>query len=197
MKRLSIKLFIATLCLFACSTRGAFAQDGNSFYIGYGVATANSIDDALADIVITGVTGGTYNVANSKYTGAVFAGYRGYIAERLELGGTFVYEHASKDILIESAKAGSISTKTYAILAELKYNYINKEKFRLYSGAAAGLAHSRISAEDNVDTEKSKTNDFAYQVDGIGVSYGDAFSISINAGYGYKGIISAVLAYGF
>lgn len=197
MKRLSIKLFAATLCLFAGFTQSTFAQDGNSFYLGYGVATANSIDDALADIAITGVTGGAYNVADSKYTGAIFAGYRGYIAEKLELGGTFVYEHASKDILIESSKAGSISTKTYAILAELKYNYINKEKFRLYSGAAAGLAHSRISAEDNVDTEKSKTNDFAYQVDGIGVTYGDDFSISINAGYGYKGIVSAVLAYGF
>lgn len=60
MKNFSIKLFVATLFLLVCFTRNGSAQDGGTFYLGYGVATANSIDDVIADIIITTATGGSY-----------------------------------------------------------------------------------------------------------------------------------------
>ncbi|QNL51916.1 outer membrane beta-barrel protein [Olivibacter sp. SDN3] len=195
MKNFTIKLVVATLFLFASITRNGFAQDGGSFYLGYGVATANSIEDVIADIIVTTATGGSYNVADSRYTGAIFGGYRAYITERLEFGGTFVYENSSKDLLSGSTKAGDISTNTYAVLAELKYNYINHRHFRLHSGIGAGVAHARSSTKDDVIIEKDKATDFAYQVDAIGISYGNPFSISLNVGYGYKGIANLVLAY--
>ncbi|MFC6101334.1 outer membrane beta-barrel protein [Olivibacter domesticus] len=195
MKNFSTKLFVAILFLLVCFTRNSFAQGGGTFYLGYGVATANSIEDVITDIVITTATGGAYKVADSKYSGAIFGGYRAYITKKLEFGGTFVYENSSKDLLSESTKAGSVSTNTYAVLAELKYNYINHENFRLHSGLGAGVAHARSSTQDDVIIEKDKTTDFAYQVDAIGISYGHPFSISLNLGYGYKGIANLVLAY--
>lgn len=195
MKNFSIKLFAATLCLLVFFTQNGLAQDGGSFYVGYGVATANSVEDVIGDIIITTATGGSYKVTDSKYSGAIFGGYRSYVTEKLELGGTFVYENSSKDVLMESAGTSSVSTKTYALLAELKYNYINHQSFRLHSGIGAGVAHARTSTEDDVKIEKDKTTDFAYQVDAIGVSYGKAFSVSLNVGYGYKGIANIVLAY--
>lgn len=195
MKNLSTKLFVAILFLLICFTRNGFAQYGGSFYLGYGVATANSIEDVITDIVITTATGGSYNVADSKYSGAIFGGYRTYITKKLEFGGTFVYENSSKDLLKESIKAGSVSTNTYAILAELKYNYINHEKFRLHSGIGAGVAHARSSTKDDVIIEHDNTTDFAYQVDALGFSYGKTFSVSLNVGYGYKGVANLVLAY--
>lgn len=195
MKNFSIKLFVSVLFLLACFTRNGLAQDGGTFYLGYGVATTNSIEDIIADIVITTATGGSYKVADSKYTGAIFGGYRAYVTEKLEFGGTFVYENSSKDLLMESTKVSNISTNTYAVLAELKYNYINHENFRLHSGIGAGVAHARSSTKDDVIIEKDEATDFAYQVDAIGFSYGSAFSISLNLGYGYKGISNLVLAY--
>lgn len=195
MKNFSVNLFVAALCLFISVTQKGFAQSGGSLYLGYGIATANSIEDVITDIVIITATGGSYRVTDSKYSGAIFGGYRSYIIEKLEFGGTFVYENASKDLLTESEGTSSISTKTYAVLAELKYNYINHQHFRLHSGIGAGVAHARTSAEDDVRVEKDKTTDFAYQIDAIGVSYGKAFSVSLNIGYGYKGLANLGLAY--
>lgn len=198
MKRTIKLLSVTALCIFYF-TQNSFAQKKNHIYFGYGVPSANSIADELVDILVTTATGGAYQTSDSKYTGAIFAGYRGYITDKLELGGTFIFEHASKDLLVESAKSGSMSSNSFTILAELKYNYINRRRFRLHSGIGGGLANTRVSINDNdkAKTEKDKMNDFAYQIDAIGVSYGDKISFSLNAGYGYKGIVNVVLAYGF
>lgn len=196
MKKTTKLLCIISLCL-GFFLQNSFAQKGKHIYFGYGVASVDAIGDELADIMIMTSTGGTITTSNSKYTGAIFAGYRGYITEKLELGGTFIFENASKDILSEGRKIGSFSTKSYAVMAELKYNYINGDRFRLHSGMGAGLAHSRYANNADAATGKDKQNNFAYQVDAIGVSFGNKFSISANAGFGYKGIFNAVLAYGF
>ena len=176
--------------------KSSFAQQGGHIYIGYGVPTAHEIGDAIEDIIVTTATGGIASTANVNYSGAIFAGYRRHLTEKMEVGGTFVFENGSKDVLSESTKIGSISTNSYAVLAELKYNYISRERFKLHSGVGAGFAHTRVSNEDGAHTEKEKINRFAYQVDAIGVSYGRRLSISVNAGYGYKGIVNVVLAYG-
>lgn len=177
--------------------KNSVAQQGNHIYVGYGTATAHEISDEIADIIITTATGGIAGTANVKYSGAIFAGYRSHLTERIEVGGTFVFESGSKDVLSESTKVGSVSTKSYAILADLKYNYIARQRFKLHSGIGAGFAYMRVSTEDDAKTDKEKINNFAYQVDAIGATYGDRFSVSLNAGFGYKGIVNAVLAYGF
>ncbi|MGO3240609.1 MAG: hypothetical protein ACTIKD_09125 [Sphingobacteriaceae bacterium] len=177
--------------------KNSAAQQGSHIYIGYGTATAHEIGDEIEDIIITTATGGIAGTANVKYSGAIFAGYRSHLTERLEVGGTFVFETGSKDVLSQSTKVGSISTNSYAVLAELKYNYIARERFKLHSGVGAGFAHMRVSTEDDAQMDKEKINNFAYQVDAIGVTYGNRFSVSLNAGFGYKGIVNAVLAYGF
>ncbi|WP_421940625.1 hypothetical protein [Pedobacter sp.] len=196
MKKTTQLLCIIALSLIFTSIN-SFAQKGNHIYLGYGVASADAIGNELADIIVTSATNGQVTTTNSNYSGAVFAGYRGYITEKLELGGTFIFERASKDVLSGGTQIGSVATNSYTVLAELKYNYINDESFRLHSGIGAGLAHSRISTTADARTEKDKMNNFAYQVDAIGVSFGNKISISANAGFGYKGIINAVLAYGF
>src|SRR5690606_20456350 len=178
-------------------SQNSFAQQDNHIYIGYGVASVRSIENALEDLIITTATGGSLTSANDKNSGTIFAGYRNYVSEKLEVGGTVIFERASRDVLSNSEYTGSVASNTYAILAELKYNYFNHPRFRLHSGIGAGLAHSRISTKDDAKTEKDKVTSFAYQVDAIGVSYGEKFSISLNAGFGYKGIVNAVVAYGF
>jgi len=196
MKKIT-KLLCSAIAYFILFSQNSFAQQDNHMYIGYGVASVRSIENALEDLIITGATGGSLTTANDKNSGTIFAGYRNYVSEKLEVGGTVIFERASNDILSDSEYTGSVSSNTYAILAELKYNYINHTRFRLHSGIGAGLAHSRISTKDNAKTEKDKTTNFAYQVDAIGVSYGEKFSVSLNAGFGYKGVVNVVAAYGF
>ncbi|MGH2624929.1 MAG: outer membrane beta-barrel protein [Sphingobacterium sp.] len=191
------KLLVTSVVCFILFSQNSFAQQDNHIYIGYGVASVRSIEDEIENIIITTATGGSLSSTNAKNSGTIFAGYRNYVSEKLEIGGTLIFEHASRDILSDSKYSGSLASNTYAVLAELKYNYINHPRFRLHSGLGAGLAHSRISTEDDVKTEKDQVTDFAYQVDAIGVSYGEKFSVSLNAGFGYRGIVNAVLAYGF
>ncbi len=194
----TIKFYLMVAFCFFYFIQESSAQQKNHIYVGYGIATADDIGNELADIVITAISGGKITTANSKYSGAIFAGYRTYITPKLEVGGTFVYERGAKDVLVDGKDGGTLTTNSYGLLAELKYNYINHTRFRLHSGIGAGMAHSQVSTEESeYKTDKENTNSFAYQVDAIGATYGDKFSISLNAGFGYKGIINAVLAYGF
>lgn len=193
-----IKIISLTALCFLFLSPSSTAQQRNHIYLGYGGASVESISNELADIIISATTGGNVTTANSKYSGALFAGYRSYVTEKLEVGGTFVYERASKDVLENDQKSGSVSTNTYALLAEMKYNYINQRKFKLHSGLGAGMSHTRVSTKEDVhEPNKETLNNFAYQLDVIGLTYGDQLSISANAGFGSKGIINAVLAYGF
>lgn len=193
----TIKIILTMALCIAFIQQGA-AQQKNHIYVGYGVASADDIGNELADIIVTAISGGTVTTANASYSGVFFAGYRTYVTPKLEVGGTVIYEHASRDVFVNGKADGSVSTDSYGLLAELKYNYINRSRFRLHSGIGAGMAHSSVSADnEDHDINEDETNSFAYQVDAIGATYGDRFSVSVNLGFGYKGIVNAGLAYDF
>ncbi|WP_343561675.1 hypothetical protein [Sphingobacterium sp.] len=196
MKNLQVnkKIFIA-LFFFLISIKNSKAQQGGNIFLGYGVASSRSIEDVITDIFAATTTGGNYKVTDSKYSGAIFGGYRTFVSRKTELAGTFVYERASKDIASDTEQYDKITSNTYAVLAGLKYNYINRPSFRLHSGLDAGIAFTKNSTAVKIVLDSDKETNFAYQIDAIGLSYGRKLSFSLNVGYGFKGIANLVLAH--
>ncbi len=87
-----------------------------------------------------------------------------------------------------------------AVLPDYRYSWGLRPGGRWYSGAAAGISrHQRKEMHNDFSLEKeeySKTI-FAYQVTALGMEFGKKLGGYIELGYGYKGVLSAGVKYGF
>ena len=76
----------------------------------------------------------------------------------------------------------------------MDYSYLNKGNFALYERLGAGEALYKQKYTSNEG--KKDTNDnvhFNFQITPIGIKYGSRFGVFAEAGFGYKGILSAGL----
>lgn len=126
----------------------------------------------------------------SNHSGSFFLGYRRNLSEKLEVGGVFGYEQASSDKLQNAGKSFTAKQHNFALMADVRYNYIAQHRFRLYSGASLGLAIQRNTVDGTEDNTSKSVTQEAFHIDAIGLSYGHRIAPFINLGYGYKGIIN-------
>lgn len=86
------------------------------------------------------------------------------------------------------------------ILPDYRYDWGLRPGCRWYSGIAAGVSwHQRKETHNDFSSEKeeySKTR-FAYQATALGVEFGEKLGGYIELGYGYRGVLSAGIKYGF
>lgn len=175
-------------------TTGIQAQTNkHEINAGVGIFSTSEIIDIFADILTTGITGGAYN-ADKSYTGSFHLGYKYRFTDRVSAGGTLLYEHATADAMINNVKEGDFKNNYYTLAAEMDYRYLNKGNVTLYGtlGAGATLYTQKYTSNEG---EKDSNNavHFNFQITPIGIKYGSRFGVFAEAGFGYKGILSAGL----
>jgi len=179
----TITLFgITCLMLMLCSK--SFSQEKHNVFVGYGVATHNSFVSFLSYII----TLGSLDDLGHDFNGAIFAGYRYNVTPKIEVGGVFTYEHANGTFR-DSDSEQRLKRSDYSLMADARFNYLSKEKFRLYSGASAGVGIININSKSEA-VKNSEETEFAFHVDLIGLSYGRKIAPFLSFGYGYKGVIN-------
>ena len=134
----------------------------NFYYGGYG---SPSISTYLGATKTTGVIGGSYFYNMSSL--------------RFSFGGTLSYSGYSTDYKdrISDRKVGSLKGHNIAFTPTVRYSWISKENFRLYSGVGLSLFYNITKNElNNSDSGnyKNTESDFSTKlmVTPIGFSYG-------------------------
>jgi len=191
MKRLTfVSLLLGLMILSSSSLKSQ--ERPNQFSAGYGVIT---IDEELAiieSVISSVITVGNYNLENQQMSGAFVFTYNYALSKIVHLGGAFVYENITEDVMVSKEKKGEFKRDFYTIAAEGRFSYLNASFFQMYSGVGAGVTFNtdKFISTDGSENSDSQTH-FNFQINLLGLRVGNAFGAYAELGYGYKGIVNA------
>ena len=142
---------------------------------------------------------GGYKYTNDKQFGSLSVEYFRHLNSnnRVAIGGIFAYSRYGEDELKDNVKVGDRTRNYFTLMPAVKYYWVNKNNFGLYSKVAAGATYmSSKVTENGVDENNSKVY-FMCQVSAIGVEFGGKLRGFVEAGVGEQGIVLAGLKYKF
>ena len=120
---------------------------------------------------------------------------------RLALGGFVSYCKWDSDIEKKKSneKVGERNRNFWSVMPAIKWYWINKNHFGLYSKGAAGVAFLSNKEKDfiNNTTKDDNSTHFLYQVSFIGVEFGSKFRGFAEGGFGEQGFLLAGIRYKF
>lgn len=185
------KIFIlAVLTMFAFHKAGA-QMPRNEIDGGVGILSTSAIVDSFSKILSTAITGGVYT-DDGSFSVATYLGYKYRPKERATIGLTYAYSYGRSDGFIDGQKVGHFNDNYHAFAAELEYSWFLRNKLALYSTIGAGISlwHQKYIPDEGETTSDSHVN-FDFQLSPIGIKYGYYYGVFAEAGFGYKGIVSA------
>lgn len=142
---------------------------------------------------------------NQKYSLVYGVGYR-YNIGRFKVGADLGFSHASANLTLDGDSKVSIKERelNFLILPSAEFVYFKRRLVELYGGASAGVGLLRHTenGQTGVGKKAAKKSDlttsFAYQVNPIAVRVGnDRVGGFVEAGFGYKGFLTAGLSFKF
>ena len=123
--------------------------------------------------VIGAVFGEDYD--NEKFVGPFSAEYFYHFKNWIGVGGVLVYGHNSQDVMDGTDKKGDISHNYFSIMPAVKFDWLRKNHWGLYSKIALG-ATFRSEKKDYIDPSAEDLDDsdvhFNWQATLIGVEAG-------------------------
>ena len=174
------KIFILAAIVLA-ATLNLSAQNywKNEIGISYGFGALTDISSSYLKGIFSG--------KQTNYIGAFGAEYFYRPKSALGVGvvGTF-----STCKWNDSDKA---RTKYISIMPAVKYNWLNRQHFSMYSKLALGVIIG-LESGDNHDKTKAA---FGWQASAVGAEFGSAFRGFLEVGFGEQGTILAGLRYKF
>ncbi len=189
MKKIIIVCFILSIL-----SQGMWAQERkHEVSAGAGLFTTSEIIGVFSNVLATGLTGGLYS-ADESYSGAYHVNYKYRFTERFSFGGTALYEHADATAKTNNEVYGKYKNNYYTLAAEMDYRYLNNDYLKLYGTLGAGATlYTQKYVPNTGDTDTDKMVHFNFQITPIGIKFGKTIGVFAEAGFGYKGILSAGL----
>lgn len=120
---------------------------------------------------------------------------------RLAVGGSLSYSKWDSDVLNRKSheKVGECNRNFFSVMPSVKYYWVNKNQFGLYSKAAGGVGILTNKSKD-FETMKDKKETSAYfmfQASLIGAEFGGKVRGFVELGVGDQGFLQAGIRYKF
>ena len=174
------KIFVMVVAaLMAIGSVQAQEEWKNEISIAYGGGSNTDIVSSLAKGMFTG--------KQLDYWGPVSVEYFYRPQENLGIGGIAAVSGCKWD---DDSDAKSVY---YTLMPAVKYNWLNKKSFSMYSKAAVGVTFMSDSGTKDSDSKVV----FNWQASLIGMEFGGAFRGFVELGMGEQGIILGGLRYKF
>jgi len=197
--------FFIVLALVALMCVPAKAQDDelrHEIGITYGALSNSRWIDAITDIVPS-VFG--QRVANKKAFGTLGVEYFYHTSPLVGVGGIFGVSTSNEDIYSSDKLSHHRSNSYFSLMPAVKFNYLRKEHWGLYSkiavGAILGRAADKSYDESGKKSSKSEVRtacDFNWQVSLIGLEAGSKNVRGFTElGIGEQGVFLAGVRYKF
>jgi len=173
------------------------AQDELKHEVGvfYGIESASNI--------LSYITGSIAAAAGdqSSFWGPVGVEYYYHISPVVGLGGVAAYAGCKAED--EKTHKDDLTESFITVMPSVKFNWLRKKNFGMYSAVSAGVMFLSVSANDNAkasdpDAKDETLTTFMFQATALGMEFGgQQFRGFVEAGVGEKGTLCAGLRYKF
>lgn len=185
-------VIVLTLAVFIFAASG-FGQDRrHDLSLGYGVLSIDQVTDIFTDIVTIVLTLGTFGKTQQKFTGVPFLTYHYSANSRFGFGGAIGGYGDSGDLAFGGDNVGTFKESNYIVAVELDYHWIMKPGFQMYSGAGFGVRF-RHGTYTTTETETVSRVLPTFHLNALGLRFGGKIGFFLEAGVGYKGMLSGGL----
>jgi len=180
---------IIFLLLFLNFLNFSKAQENSELKIGIGDAgfydVIFNLENAMMS-VIDQIFTGNHRVSNVDMDfPLLFVDYRLPISDRMKVGGQFGYfgysgtssTYNSQNILIQQH---DINSSIFILMPGLDYRYYQRNKFKLYGNIMVGVAFTNYKFDNDSDSDAN----FIFQINPLGVSFGDRTAFFAELGLG-------------
>lgn len=199
------KEYLLTIALVCAVAQGTWAQAQSELRhelsLSYGFGSTSQLGDGIGEGISSILSGTEYD--DGFVLGPISAEYFYHFNNpRLAVGGIVSYSKWDSDILMKSGsheKVGERNRNYIAVMPAVKWYWINKNSFGLYSKGAMGAAFLN-STEKSYATDTSNDDNGTYlmfQLSFIGAEFGKQFRGFAELGVGEQGFVLAGLRYKF
>jgi len=137
----------------------------------------------------------------SSFWGPVGVEYYYHVSPVVGLGAVAAYAGCKAED--EKTHKDDLSEKFITVMPSVKFNWLRKKHFGMYSGLSAGVMFLSVSVNDSAkasdpDAKDETLTSFMFQATALGVEFGgEQFRGFVEAGLGEKGTLCAGLRYKF
>ncbi|MBR6015798.1 MAG: outer membrane beta-barrel protein [Prevotella sp.] len=192
MKKVFLTLFVA---LFSMSAQAQEQEFKHEIGVFYGFGSASDILSTYTSMFAAAAGD------QSSWWGPVGVEYYYHISPVVGLGA--VAEYASCKAMDEKNRTNDLNETFITVMPSVKFNWLRKKYFGMYSSLSAGAMFLSLSCDNNVKATDPDAKDetlvaFMFQATALGMEFGgSAFRGFVEAGIGEKGLLCAGLRYKF
>lgn len=180
-----------------CNAMNVQAQEEaqNEVSVSYGGAGASTIGDGFGKIGTAFITLGSVSTKNEKEFGPLAVEYFHKVAPKLSVGVIGTWVRVTGDEYFGSEKHGDYTKNIYSILPAVKYQWLKKKNFGMYSKVGLGITfcNSKETVQSDNRSESSNETKFGFQVSAVGIEVGSSICGFAEVGYGEQGMLLAGL----
>jgi len=226
MKKINLKKVVIAAIILSCGTVANAQNDTkHEISVGVGAGSTSSILNSMSDFVtMTGtalttsaMTGGAYtgyvSYRDTKTIPTINVEYIYHLNKVVGIGGAVSFNSFSKDMYCtwqnnttntsEEQKVGDAKKTNISIMPVVKFDYIRKDHFGLYSKVAAGVTYMHEKETQDISGQNKEVNSkneylLNFHVTLLGAEFGSKnFRGFTELGFGEQGIAQIGLRYKF
>ena len=192
-----MKKYLVMVVAAMMATVNVNAQDEfkNEIGVFYGFESASNIFSVYSNMFAAAAGD------QSSFWGPVGVEYYYHVSPVVGLGAVAAYAGCKAED--EKTHKDDLSEKFITVMPSVKFNWLRKKHFGMYSGLSAGVMFLSMSVNDSAkasdpDAKDETLTSFVFQATALGVEFGgEQFRGFVEAGLGEKGTLCAGLRYKF
>lgn len=201
MKKIIIMMVIALMATTNVSAQNAF-EPKHDIAISVGAWSNSDIINVFEDMLTIMLTGS--NIETSSYFGPISLEYFYHLNRTISVGAIAAYGHMKQNFYYDKDKKnkdGSLTNNYFTLLPAVKFDWLQKKNFGLYSKLGLGATLRSEKIEFTSDSKKGETNSKVHvnwQISLLGVEAGaEKIRGFIELGTGEQGIALIGVRYKF
>lgn len=150
MKRVLIALvaFMAVIC-----TQAQTEYPRNEVGVSYGALSNSQWMNVYEHVFTSLATVGVTTYGDDSFIGPISAEYFYHVENWVAVGGIFVYSQNKQDVKISGSVAGELTDNYFTLMPAVKFDWLRKRHFGMYSKLAAGATlHRQATDKDSEST---------------------------------------------
>lgn len=186
-----MKKFLVLVAATMMAAMSVNAQDEPKQEIGvfYGIESASNILSVYSSM-FSAAAGD-----QSSWWGPAGVEYYYHISPVVALGGVAVF--AGCEAENDKTKQKDFKESFITIMPSVKFNWLRKTNWGMYSGLSAGVMFLSLKANNDSNIEDEHLTSFMFQATALGAEFGSKLRGFVELGLGEKGTICGGLRYKF
>ena len=189
MKKIFVMVAAAMMTAMSVNAQNGYDDTKHEVAISYGIDSNSQIIDVFEEIG-GAMFGG--KLENEKFFGPISAEYFYHFEPWLGVGGIVAYGVNKQDVMSGKDKIGESKNSYYTLMPAVKFDWLRKKNFGMYSKLAVGATLRNEKYDSNNDSNDYDDSEvhFNWQASLLGIEAGSpTFRGFLELGAGEQGIV--------